>query len=231
MPAGPANPTYTTGNFHRIEAAVGAWRLAVVSTSFAHAVDQSRPGIAAVGAWWLTLSSAHRAQAVLESQPAIASVVTGNLTDVAAVTTEALCHPEARFAPLVAWRLRIVAADVAQAIAEIESRVASPIARLLAFAAAGAAGPALVESPRVVFALEEVTHATRGCLGGIRRTARGTVLGAAGEAAMALPVARALVAHLSQHPIVRRVDLAVRRPFRCPCFRAVAAHLAGAAAG
>ena len=159
------------------------------------------------------MSSAHRAQAVLEPQPAIASVGAGNLADVAAVTAEALRHREARLAPFVAWRLKIAAADVAQAIAQIESRIASPFAGPLAFAAAGAASPALVESPRIVFAFEEGTHAARGGLSGIRRTARGTVLDAAGEAAMALSVTRALVAHLLHVPIVGRVDFTVRRPF------------------
>ncbi|MFZ2311218.1 MAG: hypothetical protein WAV82_01235 [Methylobacter sp.] len=46
MPARPADSTDTTGDFHRIDAAIAAWRLAVVPAGHAHAVDQNGPGIA-----------------------------------------------------------------------------------------------------------------------------------------------------------------------------------------
>lgn len=75
-----------------------------------------------------------------------------------------------------------------------------------------------------------IAEAARGGLSGIRRTARTTGLSAAGDAAMRLLVAYARVAHLSHIPRIGRVDPAIWRPFRCPCFRTVAADLAGATA-
>ena len=86
--------------------------------------------------------------------------------------------------------------------------------------------------PRVIadesIACLRIPEAARGGLSGIGRTARTTGLSTADDAAMRLLVAYACVAHLSHVPRIGRVDLAIGRPFRCPCFRTVAADLTGA---
>lgn len=150
---------------------------------------------------------------------------------ISALPAQSLGEPEAWLAALVAWRLTVAAADVAQAVAKIETGIATPGAGSPAFDAAGAAGAARGEYLRVKFALKTVADAARCGLLGIRGTAAAAVLGAAGEAAMRLPVARARVAHRTNVPGIGRVKLSVSHPFRRACFRAVATHLSGIAAG
>jgi hypothetical protein len=224
--------TVTIDRFVRINAfIVGTWHLQVITAEFTYAVHGRKARVIAAGvAWRLKLCSARCAEFIFNPQTRMTSFVTGDLPEVAAEPAQVLEHVQAVVAAYIARNLEFGSARLAKLVKDTETRVADPIAREPVFDAACDTGPAGTKNWVIKFAMQGSTEATRGGLRSIGRTAWLAILSAARKAAVFLPVARAAPAHLLHVPGVRRVNFAIGRPFRCACFRTVAAHLAGGTA-
>ena len=227
------HPTVTIDGFVRITAVVvGAWHLQVIAARFTYAVYGRKARVAAaVVACRLIFFSALCAEFILNAQIPVTTFVTGDLAEVAAESAEVLQNVQAWIAACIARNLEFGSAGLAELMEDTETRVADPIARKPVFDAACDTGSTGSKNRVIKFAMQGSTEATRSGLSSIGWTAWRAILGAAWKAAVRLLVARAASAHLLHVPGIRRVNSAVSRPFRCTCFRTVAADLAGAAAG